>query len=99
MITVPGYVNIDFEDVKTVIEDSGKAIMGSSAAEGEDRARKAIEEAMSSPLLNDNDIKGAKNILLYIMTGSTEITMDEITEITDYVHEECGGRCYLGYRC
>jgi len=91
LITVPGYVNIDFEDVKTVIEKSGKAIMGSATAEGEGRAKQAIEEAMSSPLLNDNDIKGAKNILLYIMTGNEEIKMDEISEITEYVHQECGG--------
>lgn len=91
LITVPGYVNIDFEDVKTVIEKSGKAIMGSATAEGEGRARQAIDEAMSSPLLNDNDIKGAKNILLYIMTGDEEIKMDEITEITEFVHQECGG--------
>lgn len=91
LITVPGYVNIDFEDVKTVIEKSGKAIMGSATAEGEGRARQAIEEAMSSPLLNDNDIKGAQNILLYIMTGADEIKMDEITEITEYVQQECGG--------
>ncbi len=91
LITVPGYVNIDFEDVKTVIEKSGKAIMGSALAEGEGRAHKAIEEAMNSPLLNDNDIKGARNILLYIMTGEEEIRMDEITEITDYVQAECGG--------
>lgn len=91
LITVPGDVNIDFEDVKTVIENSGKAIMGSSTAEGEGRALKAIEDAMSSPLLNDNDIKGARNILLYIMTGSQDISMDEITEITDYVHQESGG--------
>lgn len=91
LITVPGYINIDFEDVKTVIENSGKAIMGSATAEGEGRALKAIEDAMSSKLLDDNDIKGARNILLYIMTGNDEITMDEITEITDYVQQECGG--------
>jgi cell division protein FtsZ len=91
LITVPGYVNIDFEDVKTVIENSGKAIMGSATAEGEGRALTAIENAMSSPLLNDNEIKGAQNILLYIMTGTEDITMDEITEITDYVHQESGG--------
>jgi cell division protein FtsZ len=90
LITVTGYINIDFQDVKTVIEDSGKAIMGSATAEGEGRALLAIEEAMSSPLLNDNDIKGAQNILLYIMTGSEDLTMDEITEITDYVQQECG---------
>lgn len=91
LITVPGYVNIDFEDVKTVIEKSGKAIMGSALAEGEGRAHKAIDDAMNSPLLNDNSIKGARNILLYIMTGEEEIRMDEITEITDYVQSECGG--------
>lgn len=90
LITVTGYVNIDFEDVKTVIENSGKAIMGSATAEGEDRAIRAIEEAMNSPLLDDNDIKGAKDILLYIMTGSDDITMDEITEITEYVQHESG---------
>ncbi len=90
LITVTGYVNIDFEDVKTVIEDSGKAIMGSATAEGENRALTAIEDAMSSPLLNDNDIKGAKDILLYIMTGTDDITMDEITEITEYVQQESG---------
>lgn len=90
LITVTGYINIDFQDVKTVIENSGKAIMGSATAEGEGRALVAIEEAMSSPLLNDNDIKGAQNILLYIMTGAEDLTMDEITEITDYVQQECG---------
>lgn len=90
LITVTGYINIDFQDVKTVIENSGKAIMGSATAEGEGRALAAIEEAMSSPLLNDNDIKGAQNILLYIMTGAEDLTMDEITEITDYVQQECG---------
>ncbi len=90
LITVTGYINIDFQDVKTVIENSGKAIMGSATAEGEGRALLAIEDAMSSPLLNDNDIKGAQNILLYIMTGAEDLTMDEITEITDYVQQECG---------
>ncbi len=90
LITVTGYVNIDFEDVKTVIENSGKAIMGSSTAEGENRALRAIEEAMSSPLLDDNDIRGAQDILLYIMTGTDDITMDEITEITEYVQQESG---------
>jgi cell division protein FtsZ len=65
--------------------------MGSALAEGEGRAITAIENAMSSPLLNDNEIKGAQNILLYIMTGSADLTMDEITEITDYIHQESGG--------
>ncbi len=90
LITVTGYVNVDFEDVRTVIKDSGKAIMGSATAEGEDRASKAIEEAMNSPLLNDNDISGATDILLYITTGEEDITMDEITEITNYVQSESG---------
>ncbi len=90
LITVTGYVNVDFEDVRTVIKDSGKAIMGSASAEGEDRAAKAIEEAMNSPLLNDNEIAGATDILLYITTGVEDITMDEITEITNYVQNESG---------
>ncbi len=90
LITVTGYVNVDFEDVRTVIKNSGKAIMGSAKAEGENRAERAIEEAMNSPLLNDNDIKGATDILLYITTGDEDITMDEITEITDYVQKESG---------
>lgn len=90
LITVTGYVNVDFEDVRTVIKDSGKAIMGSATAEGENRAAMAIEEAMNSPLLNDNDISGATDILLYITTGDADITMDEITEITNYVQSESG---------
>lgn len=91
LITVPGYVNVDFEDVKTVMKDSGKAIMGSAVKDGEDRAYKAIEEAMRSPLLNDNDVTGARNILLYISTGNQQdITMDEITVITDYITDKCG---------
>ena len=90
LITVPGYVNVDFEDVKTVMKDSGKAIMGSAVSTGEDRAYKAIEEAMRSPLLNDNDVSGAKNILLYISTGNSDVTMDEIMVITDYISDRCG---------
>jgi cell division protein FtsZ len=85
LITVHGYVNVDFNDVKTVMKDSGKAIMGSAVMEGEDRALKAIEGAMNSPLLNDNNIYGAKNILLYITAGEGDITMDEISVITDYI--------------
>lgn len=90
LITVHGYVNVDFNDVKTVMKDSGKAIMGSATMEGEDRAIKAIEEAMHSPLLNDNNVYGAKNILLYMTTGQDDITMDEITTITDYISDKCG---------
>ena len=90
IITVPGYVNVDFEDVNTVMRRSGVAIMGNAMAEGEDRARKAISDALSSPLLEDNDIRGAKHILLNITSGTKEVTMDEIGEITDYVQEEAG---------
>src|SRR6056297_878144 len=85
IITVPGYVNVDFADVQTVMSDSGGAIMGSASAEGEDRAIRAIEAALTSPLLNNNEITGAKSILLNITSGQKEITMDEISEITDYV--------------
>ena len=90
IITVPGYINVDFEDVKTVMKNSGKAIMGSAIAEGENRATKAVEEALSSPLLNDNNISGADNILLYITSGKEEISMDEVIEITDYIQNEAG---------
>ncbi len=90
IITVTGYINVDFEDVKTVMKDSGKAIMGSGRAEGENRAIKAIEEAMRSPLLNDSNISGAKDILLYITSGEDEISLDEVHEITDYIQQICG---------
>lgn len=90
IITVAGYINVDFEDVKTVMKNSGKAIMGSAIAEGENRATKAIEEALSSPLLNDDNISGADNILLYITSGKEEISMDEVIEITDYIQNEAG---------
>ena len=90
IITVTGYINVDFEDVKTVMKNSGTAIMGSATAEGEDRARAAMREALSSPLLNDNKIQGAANILLYISSGKEEITFDEVTEITDFIQEEAG---------
>ena len=90
IITVPGYINVDFEDVKTVMKNSGKAIMGSAIAEGENRATKAVEEALSSPLLNDDNISGADNILLYITSGKEEISMDEVIEITDYIQNEAG---------
>jgi cell division protein FtsZ len=90
IITVTGYINVDFEDVKTVMKDSGTAIMGSATAEGDNRAIRAVEEALSSPLLNDNRINGADNILLYIASGDEEITMDEVTEITEYIQNEAG---------
>ena len=90
IITVPGNINVDFEDVNTVMRGSGVALMGNAFAEGENRARKAIEGAMNSPLLEENDVRGAKNILLNITSGRKEITMDELGEITDYVQEEAG---------
>jgi cell division protein FtsZ len=90
VITVPGYVNVDFNDVRTVMTNGGTAIMGYALAEGEDRAMKAVEEALASPLLNDNNIKGASQVLLYITSGSKEVTMDEVAEISDYIQEEAG---------
>jgi cell division protein FtsZ len=90
IITVPGYINVDFEDVNTVMRGSGIAIMGSAVSEGEDRARRAIDAAMNSPLLEENDIRGAQHILLNISSGKKEVTMHEVSEITDYVQEEAG---------
>jgi cell division protein FtsZ len=90
VISVTGYVNVDFNDVSTVMKDSGVAIMGSATAEGEGRSIKAVKNALNSPLLNDNDIEGAKYVLLNITYGSDEILMDEIGEITDYIQEQAG---------
>ena len=90
IITVPGYVNVDFEDVKTVMKDSGKAIMGAGVAEGENRAEKAIKDAIHSPLLNDSNIEGAKNILLYITSGTNEVSLDEVDEILEIAQNACG---------
>ncbi len=90
IITVPGYINVDFADVETVLSNSGVALMGTGIAEGEERAVKAIQQALTSPLLNDNDIKGTENILLNITSGDSEITMNEIGEIADYVNSEVG---------
>ena len=90
IITVTGYVNVDFQDVNTVMRNSGKAIMGSGYAEGEDRALRAVEEAVHSPLLDDSEIAGAKNILVYITSGTEEVTLDEVTEITEYVQDATG---------
>lgn len=90
LITCVGGINVDLEDVKTVMKNSGVAIMGSGFAEGENRAMNAVEIALNSPLLNDNNITGAKDILLYISFGEDEITMDEVMEISDYVIAEAG---------
>ena len=90
IITVHGYVNVDFADVKTVMTNSGVAIMGTGKAEGEGRALKAVNEAIESPLLNSNNIKGATNILLSITSGSVDATMNEVAEISDFVQDEAG---------
>ena len=82
--------NIDLKDAKTVLSNSGTAIMGSANASGENRAKEAIMSALDSPLLNDNKITGAKNVLLLIVSGSDEITIDEIGEINDFIQVEAG---------
>jgi cell division protein FtsZ len=91
IITVHQDVNVDFEDVKTVMKDAGAAVMGSSTEEGEGRAIRAAGAAISSPLLNNVDIKGAEKILLSIMSGEEEeLSMDELSEITEYIQEKAG---------
>ncbi len=90
IISINLHVNVDFNDVKTVMKDSGVAIMGSATASGDKRALKAVENALNSPLLNDNNIRGARHVLLNIMSGSDDITMDEFGEITDFIQEESG---------
>jgi len=95
IITVPGYINVDFADVETVMRNSGVALMGTGIASGVNRAVVAVEEALNSPLLNNNDIMGARNILLNITSGIDEITMDEIGDITDYVQEKAGNSADL----
>ena len=82
--------NIDLHDAKTVLSNSGTAIMGSAKEEGQNRAKNAIVKALDSPLLNDNKIKGAKNVLLLIVSGTNEVTLDEIGEINDYIQTEAG---------
>lgn len=90
VITHEYSINIDLRDARTVLADSGTAIMGSAKASGSDKAKKAIQLALDSPLLNDNKITGAKNVLLLIVSGEDEITMDEIGIINDYIQEEAG---------
>lgn len=91
IITVPGYVNVDFEDVKTVMKCAGPAVMGSAKTIGDNRARRAAEEALNSPLLNQQNIFGAEKILLSIISGEeAELQMDELTDITDYIQEFAG---------
>lgn len=90
IITFKGYVNVDFADVNGVMRNSGVALMGAAEAAGEDRAMLALEEALISPLLNSHDIRGASNILLNMLYGDKEVTMDEISLITDSLQEQVG---------
>ena len=87
--------NIDLKDARTVLKDSGTAIMGSGSASGENRAQEAIINALDSPLLNDNKISGCKNVLLLIVSGSEEITIDEIGSINDFIQEEAGNNANI----
>jgi len=90
IITVPGYINVDFKDVRTVMKESGVCIMGSYSSDGENRALAAVEGALASPLLKDNEIEGARYILLNISSGVKEVTMDEVSIITDYIQDKAG---------
>ena len=83
--------NIDLKDAKTVLSNSGTAIMGAGSSSGNNRAHDAISNALDSPLLNDNKISGAKNVLLLIVSGNQEITIDEIGEINEYIQDQAGG--------
>jgi cell division protein FtsZ len=91
IITLAGYVNVDFQDVRTVMLNAGAAVMGSAETRGENRALKAAEGALASPLLDNRDIMGAKRILLSIISGAdAELQMDELTEITEYIQSQAG---------
>ncbi len=91
IITLAGYVNVDFQDVRTVMLNAGAAVMGSAETRGDNRAKKAAEGALASPLLDNRDIMGAKKILLSIISGAeAELQMDELTEITEYIQEQAG---------
>jgi cell division protein FtsZ len=95
IITVPGYINVDFADVETVMKDSGVAILGTGIASGEKRAVEAMDAALASPLLNNNDITGADNILLNITSGENEVSMDEIGEITDFISQSAAKNAHI----
>jgi len=91
IITLAGYVNVDFQDVRTVMLNAGAAVMGSAETRGDNRAKKGAEGALASPLLDNRDIMGAKKILLSIISGvEAELQMDELTEITEYIQEQAG---------
>jgi cell division protein FtsZ len=97
VITTSGQVNVDFADVTTVMKNGGVAILGNATVEGENRALRAVEEALSSPLLNDNDIRGAKWILLNVTSapGEFEHTLDELDAVQAYVQQQAGDTCDL----
>lgn len=90
IITIAGSINVDFEDVKTAMKDSGVSILGNGVAEGDGRALRAAEMALNSPLLNDNKIKGASDLLINITNGEEEVTMDEYSEINQFFQEQAG---------
>ncbi len=90
IITNTMHMNVDFADIQTVMKESGVAIMGSATAEGDNRAVRAAEQALDSPLLNDRYIEGARYILLNISSGSSEVTMDEVGEINDFIQAQAG---------
>lgn len=93
IITVPGIINVDFKDIETTMKDSGTAVMGSAVARGDNRAIKAVQEAISSPLLNNNEIEGATKVLLAITYGhAPELTMDEFDQITEFIHQRTLGK-------
>ncbi len=101
IITIAGSINVDFEDVKTAMSDSGAAIMGMGMSEGDDRAMRAITQALNSPLLDDSKIQGASDLLVNISYGDDEATMDEYATINEYLQNEAGrdatlkcGLCY-----
>jgi cell division protein FtsZ len=94
IITLSGYVNVDFQDVRTVMKKAGAAVMGSAETSGQDRALRAAEQALLSPLLDNRDIMGAKKILLSIVSGDeAELQMDELTMITEYIQGQAGDEC------
>ncbi|MGE0587621.1 MAG: cell division protein FtsZ [Cyclobacteriaceae bacterium] len=91
IITLAGYVNVDFQDVRTVMHNAGAAVMGSAETRGENRALLAAQQALASPLLDNRDIMGAKRILLSIISGEeAELQMDELSEITEYIQQQAG---------
>jgi len=94
IITLSGYVNVDFQDVRTVMRNAGAAVMGSAETNGQDRAIRGAQQALSSPLLDNRDIMGAKKILLSIISGEeAELQMDELTMITEYIQGQAGDEC------